>query len=118
MRVRSYVIADHRSPPRTSVIVLHMLPVFHEVSSVEYQAWFFISWHTAANRRGQPSTLRSYLNEHDELCLFRAVRRTKVGAEASIPRAPLPPRVVLRPCAKLQKQQGSARPLMVALRPW
>jgi len=29
-------IADHISPPRTSVIVLHVLPVFHEVSSVEY----------------------------------------------------------------------------------
>ena len=55
--------------------------------------------------------------EHDELCLFRAVRRTKVGAEASLPRVPLPPRVVLRPCAQLQKRQGSARPWPLFV-PW
>jgi len=116
MRVRRYVIANHGSPPRTSVIVLHVWPVFHEVSSVEYQVWFFFSRHTATNRRGQPSTLRRCSNEHDELCLFRAVRRTKVGAEASLPRVPLLPRVVLRPCAQLQKRQGSARPLIAALR--
>ena len=36
MRVRRYVTADHRSPPRSSVTVLHALPVFHEASSVEY----------------------------------------------------------------------------------
>jgi len=71
---------------------------------------------TVASRRGQPSTLRRYSNEHDEFCLVRAVRRTKVGAEAPLPRVPLPPRAVLRSCAQLQKRQGSARPLVVALR--
>ena len=35
MRVRRDVIADHRSPPRTLVAVLDMLPIFHEVSSVK-----------------------------------------------------------------------------------
>ena len=47
---------------------------------------------------------------------LRAVRRTKAGAEASLPHVPLPPRVVLRPCAQLQKRLGSVRPLIAALR--
>ena len=45
-----------------------------------------------------------------ELSLFRAARRTKAGAEASLPRVSLPPRAVLRPCAQLRKRQGSAPP--------
>ena len=78
---------DHH-PPRTSVTVLHALPVFHEVSSSTMI--FLLARHTVANRRGRPSTARRWSNEHDELCLFRTMRRTKVGAEASLPRVPLP----------------------------
>jgi len=36
---------------------------------------------TVANRRGRPATVSRWSNEHGELCLFRAIRRTKVGAE-------------------------------------
>jgi len=76
--LRRSVIADHRSPPRTSVAVLHALPVFHEVSS---SRMIFFSRHTVANRRGRPATVSRWSNEHDELCLFRTMRRTKVCAE-------------------------------------
>ena len=77
--------------PRTSVAV-HALPVFHYRSVgvvVEYMYDSSFSRQTVANRRGRLATVRRWSNEHGELCLFRAMRRTKVGAEASLPRVPL-----------------------------
>ena len=71
---------------RTSVAVLHALPVFHLVSSSSLILLL------AAHRCQSPwatCDCQALVDEHDELCLFRTIWRTKADAEASLPRVPL-----------------------------
>ena len=87
-RVRRSFIADHRSPPRTSVAVLHSLAIFHEVSS---SSMIFFSRHTVANCRGCPATVSRWSNEHDELCLLRGIREPRFVLKAASTISTAPP---------------------------
>ena len=71
---------------------------------------------TVANRRGRPATVRCWSNEDDELCLFRTTRRTKAGAEASLPRVPLHLHHVFFYARAPTAETTGQRPPMAALR--